>query len=178
MVLLFIYGAPAVGKLTVARKVAELTGLRLFHNHLTVDLLLSIFDFGSKPFVLLREQIWLSVFREAARRKVSLIFTFNPERTVRDSFIPATIEAIESEGGSVEFVQLTCSEQELARRLVNPSRSQYGKLASLERYHDLKNSGAFDFADIDQTALRIDTTELAPDDTARLIATHFSLRME
>src|SRR3712207_8263459 len=32
--LLFLHGPPAVGKLTVARRVAELTGWRLFHNHL------------------------------------------------------------------------------------------------------------------------------------------------
>jgi hypothetical protein len=46
----------------------------------------AVFDFGSEPFVLLRAQIWLSIFREAAQRNVSLIFTFAPERTVRASF--------------------------------------------------------------------------------------------
>jgi len=42
MKLLFIYGRPAVGKLTVARAVAERTGGRLFHNHLAVNLALSL----------------------------------------------------------------------------------------------------------------------------------------
>lgn len=175
MVLLFIHGAPAVGKLTVARKIADLTGFRLFHNHLTVDLLLSVFDFGSEPFVLLREQIWLSVFREAARQKVSLIFTFNPERTVRQSFIGDTVEAIESEGGVVHFVQLFCSEQELERRLVSPARSEYGKLTSLEQYKELKHSGAFVFGDIGPAALTIDTTYSPAENTAQLIVEHFSL---
>ena len=31
---LFLYGAPAVGKLTVAKELADLTGYKLFHNHL------------------------------------------------------------------------------------------------------------------------------------------------
>ena len=53
MKLLFLHGAPAVGKLTVARDLAALTGLRLFHNHLTVDLVSSLFAFGSEPFILL-----------------------------------------------------------------------------------------------------------------------------
>ncbi len=36
MRLVFIYGPPGVGKLTVARELAALTGFKLFHNHLTV----------------------------------------------------------------------------------------------------------------------------------------------
>lgn len=175
MTLLFIYGAPAVGKLTVARKLADLTGFRLFHNHLTVDLLLSVFDFGSKPFVLLREQIWLSVFKEAAKQNVSLIFTFNPERTVRRSFIEETIDATESEGGKVHLVQLTCAAEELERRLASPSRGEFGKLVSLQQYHDLKHSGAFEFGEIGKTELTVDTTDLPAEDTARVIANHFSL---
>ncbi len=73
MNLIFIHGSPAVGKLTVARELAKLTGFRLFHNHLTVDLVSSIFDFGSEPFVLLREQIWLAAFAEAARNELRTV---------------------------------------------------------------------------------------------------------
>ena len=63
MRLIFVYGLPATGKLTVARELALITGFQVFHNHLAVDLLLSVFEFGSRPFVELREQIWLSVRR-------------------------------------------------------------------------------------------------------------------
>jgi len=42
MELLFIYGPAAVGKLTVARELAKLTGFRLFHNHLTVDAVMAL----------------------------------------------------------------------------------------------------------------------------------------
>ncbi len=47
MMLAFIYGAPAVGKLTMARAVAALTGFRVFHNHVAFDFAESIFDFPS-----------------------------------------------------------------------------------------------------------------------------------
>jgi cytidylate kinase len=67
MKLIFIYGLPATGKLTVAQELASLTGYKFFHNHLAVDLLLSIFEFGSSSFVQLREEIWLSVFDQACR---------------------------------------------------------------------------------------------------------------
>jgi hypothetical protein len=51
MRLIFLYGLPATGKHTVAQYLAALTGYKLFHNHLAVDLLLSVFDFGTQPFV-------------------------------------------------------------------------------------------------------------------------------
>ena len=41
MKLVVLHGPPAVGKLTVARELARLTGWRLFHNHLVVDALLA-----------------------------------------------------------------------------------------------------------------------------------------
>ena len=169
MKLVFLHGAPAVGKLTVARELAALTDFRLFHNHLTVDLASSLFSFGSEPFILLREQIWLAAFAQAARNNVSLIFTFNPERTVREKFIRDTIDLVEAAGGKVVFVELTCTEAELEQRLEDESRREFGKLASLEQYRSLKNAGAFQFPKLPK-GISIDTTKQPPANTARLIA--------
>lgn len=173
MKLVFLHGAPAVGKLTVARELAALTGFRLFHNHLTVDLVSSLFPFGSEPFVHLREQIWLAAFAEAARNNVSLVFTFNPERTVRESFVQDTIEVVEAAGGEVVFVELTCDEGELEARLEDASRREFGKLASVAQYRSLKDSGAFQFPRL-PNHLSLDTTNQSPADSARLISTHLT----
>src|SRR5262249_50851265 len=105
MKLIFLYGLPGTGKLTIARELSALTGVRLFHNHLTVDLLLSVFSFGSEAFVDLRESIWLSVFEEAAASLPVMIFTFNPENSVRQSFIEKAIRTVESRGGEILFVE-------------------------------------------------------------------------
>lgn len=177
MRLLFLHGAPAVGKLTVARELATLTGLRLFHNHLAVDLVSSLFAFGSEPFILLREQIWLAAFAEAARQQVSLIFTFNPERTVRDRFIQDAIEAVESAGGKIIFIELTCAEAELERRIEDASRKKFGKLASVEQYRSLKEAGAFQFSALPH-GISLDSTSQSPEETARLIREYVgSLRL-
>jgi hypothetical protein len=138
MELLFIYGPAAVGKLTIGRELAKLTGFRLFHNHLTVDAVMAVFDFGSEAFIKLREQIWLSVFKEAAERDVSLIFTFSPERTVRTSFIQDTLDAVESSAGKVQFIELTCPITELEQRIENPSRAEFCKLRSLEVFRKIR----------------------------------------
>lgn len=169
MILVFIHGAPAVGKLTVARELAGLTGFPLFHNHLTVDLVSSLFAFGTPPFVRLREQIWLAAFAEAARNELSLIFTFNPERTVNEDFIQKTIEVIEAAGGQVVFVELACSDEELERRIEEPSRKEFGKLASLAQYRKLKSEGAFDFPKL-PSEISIDTTKQSPAATAKIIS--------
>jgi chloramphenicol 3-O-phosphotransferase len=165
MRLIFIHGAPAVGKLTVARELAELTGLPLFHNHLAVDVLTPLFEFGSPSFVKLRELIWLSVFQEAAKNDVSLIFTFAPERTVRPSFIQDTITTVEARGGVVHFVRLTCSAGEIEQRLARPSRAEFGKLQSLEQYQSLTRAGAFDYPEL-PAALTVDTGAVSPRDAA------------
>lgn len=168
MWLLFLHGPPASGKLTVARELEQLTGFRLFHNHLAVDLLESVFEFGSPPFALLREQLWLSVFREAARADVSLIFTFAPERTVRPGFPDAALSSVRSEGGAVLFAGLRCGESEIERRLADPSRSAYGKLRSVERYRELRDSGAFEVPPL-RADIEVDTGALPPIEAARRI---------
>ena len=175
MNLVFIHGAPAVGKLTVARELADLTGYRLFHNHLTVDLVTAVFDFGTPAFILLRERIWLAVFREAAERNVSLIFTVSPESTVREQFIPEAIDAVEPAGGRVIFVELTCASDEIEQRIESPSRSGFGKLRSIEQYRELQQSGAFDFPRLPNSGLSLDTTSRTPKEVAQLIVGHFSL---
>ena len=175
MKLIFLYGPPAVGKLTVAQELARLTGYKLFHNHLTVDLVTSLFPFGSEPFVKLREEIWLAVLAEAAEQDLSLIFTFNPERSVRSSFIQNAKDTIESKGSQIIFVELTCDETELERRIERPSRKEFGKLASLEQYRALRAEGAFNFPELPRE-LSIDTTDKPPTETAREIAEYLTAR--
>jgi hypothetical protein len=171
MRLIFIYGWPATGKLTVARELALITGYPVFHNHLAVDLLLSTFAFGSKPFVELREAIWLSVFRQAAESQVpGLIFTFAPEASVRPAFIPDTIKTLGQAGGSVDFVELTCPVPELKRRIPDPSRKQFNKLSSVALFEQLEAEGSLGALPMPQPRVSIDTSTCAPARAALEIA--------
>jgi hypothetical protein len=174
MQLVFIHGPAACGKLTVATELAARTGLRLFHNHLTVDLVAALFDFGSDPFVRLREWIWLEAFREAARHDLSLIFTFHPEASVAGDFPERVAAIVRESGGEVVFVELVCSEVEIERRIESESRSKYGKLNSREDYEALRDSGAFAYPPLPEPALRIDTGEHTPAEAARRIAHHLA----
>jgi hypothetical protein len=170
MKLIFLYGLPATGKLTVAQELAKLTGYKLFHNHAVVDMLVPLFGFGSPPFVELREQIWLSVFEQAARNQLEgLIFTFNPESTVRAGFVDAAIGTVTRHGGEVSFVELVCPLAEVKRRIDSPSRLQYGKLSSLSLFEELHAAGVFDSSHMPKPSLTVDTSLCSPAEAAAQI---------
>ncbi len=77
MNLIIIYGSQGVGKLTIARQFAEKSGYRLFHNHVSVDVARTLFDFGDEGF---NEVVWAVrtlVFEQAAKHNMpGLIFTW------------------------------------------------------------------------------------------------------
>jgi hypothetical protein len=167
MKLLFIYGRPAVGKLTVAREVAERTGGRLFHNHLTVNLALSVYDFGTPGFVELREKIWLAVFRRALADKLPLlIFTFNPENTVTQEFVDGLFAEMKAGGAEVIKVELTADEALIEARLGAESRRRDGKVMDPAMYRRLRLRGVFETPVIRAPRLKLDTGKLSSVDAA------------
>ena len=160
----------------MARRVGELTGFPVFHNHLVVDMLQAVFDFGSPPFVKLRESVWLRVFEQASEQQMpGLIFTFTPEKTVRPDFVSAVVSAIENVGGRVLFVRLICPEDELERRMENEARAEFGKLRSLDLYRPLWDEDAFAYPPLPDSGLIIDTGGAGPVESARRIVDHFGL---
>lgn len=171
MELIFLHGPPAAGKLTVARALAETTGLALFHNHYVVDAVGAVFPFGSPAFRRLREHYWLEMFEAAAEAGRSLIFTFAPEGTVSRGFPQAAAAAVTARGGRVRFIALTCPDDEQERRLEAASRAEYGKLRSVDMLRDLKAKGAFDYPPL-PAELTLNTADLAPADAAARIAEH------
>jgi deoxyadenosine/deoxycytidine kinase len=176
MRLIVLYGMPAVGKLTVAQELVNVTRYKLFHNHLVADLVQSVFPFGSPEFVELREQFWLSVFDKAARSGMSgMIFTFNPESTVRAAFIQETIKTVEQADGHVDFVELTCPLPELKRRMASLSRHQFKKLTSVELFEELHAEGVFEANYMPKPRLSIDTSEVQPARAALQIARTLAL---
>ncbi len=72
-----IFGPPAVGKMTVAFELAKRTGLRVFHNHMTVDLVLNYFEFGDEQYRRLVSEFRRRIVEEVAVSSLSgIIFTY------------------------------------------------------------------------------------------------------
>lgn len=158
MNLIFIYGPPAVGKLTVAEELAKLTGYRLFHNHLAQDLADEVYPGFSKKKFALTDAIRLKVFESAAESNTSLIFTYvYAGHEYSDPFIKTTVDTVSRHNGAIYFVRLTASREVLLDRVVNDSRKRFKKAHGVDEL-----SGRLDGFDLEGQAegvngLTIDT---------------------
>ena len=175
MNLVFIYGPPGVGKLSVARELARSTGYRLFDNHVSIACAQSVFDFGTKPFWKIVGGVRDMVFEEAAANGVSLIFTFVYEHPQDASHVEHRCGFFEARGGRALLVRLFCEREELERRLPRPDRARAGKLASLDTLRELLERSDLFSAVPGRESLEIDNTGLAPEEVARLITGHYHL---
>ncbi len=99
MKLIIIHGPPAAGKLTVSRALAERTGFKVFHNHVSIDCVKAVFDFGSDAFWRVIKTIREETLSEAARSDVSLIHTFCYAKGPDDEQFLRMIDKVESNGG-------------------------------------------------------------------------------
>ena len=170
---IFLFGRPGVGKLTVGELLSADTGYRLLHNHAVVDLVTSLFSFGSPPFVALREKLWLDAIDACITEKLpGVIMTFAPESTVTDEFIPTLKKHVTARRGSLRFIELRCTDAELETRLTAESRGRFGKLRDVKLFRKLYEAGAFDHPKMPAAELVVDTTGREPLESARLIASH------
>jgi hypothetical protein len=176
MKLLFLYGPPAAGKLTVATELAALTGFKLFHNHMTVDLARAFFEFASPGFMHVVDTMRMALFEAAAMEPLDgLIFTFVYSADRDDDWVREVVATVERHGGEVCFVRLVCEQALLLERVALPERTRYRKLVDPEKLRalmerrDLVSSLRFG------ESLTIDTARVAPQEAARQIVAHYAL---
>jgi chloramphenicol 3-O-phosphotransferase len=176
MRLVYLYGPPGVGKLTVARALAALTDFKLLHNHLTVNLVTALFPFGSASFMRLIRQFRDEMVTEAARVNIDMVITgvyLGTREQTTD--IRARLEPVYASGGSALFVRLVCDREVWLARVPNESRRHEGKLLDPDRAVGLFNGeDPFSIMPIEPT-LTLDTTWLPPTEAAAQIVAHFDL---
>jgi AAA domain-containing protein len=175
MQLVFIYGPPGVGKLSVGRELAALTGFGLFHNHLTLDLAVVLYPFGSEPFRRLVRRYRLEFIAEAVQANVDLVYTFVYNKPDDDAFMAELLEPVRASGGHVRFVRLTCARAVLLARVEDASRRARGKLVDPAVVAELLDKRNMEATVPGGDSLSIDTTHLAPDEAAVRIAQHYAL---
>ena len=168
-----LYGAPASGKLTVARALAARTGFRVVHNHLTTDLVSQVLDRGAPGFWDLVKELRLRVFATAAAHGIDVVSTtaYVPQERPWIAEIEA---AVQSHGGQVRFVGLRPSVETLEQRVLSPSRVSHRKLQTVESLRAALREADY-FSTINTDDLVIDNSVLSADETAERIVAHFSL---
>jgi chloramphenicol 3-O-phosphotransferase len=173
MRLVLLYGPPGVGKLTIGRQLAEMTGFKLFHNHLTVNAVEAVFPRGTDSWQRLIRAMRCLMVAEAARAGVDVVMTF--ALGAGEGAARAYVEAAESNGGRVHLVRLTCADEVLLTRVGAAERAALGKLTDPARLRELLDSShrprELGFGE----SLTIDTTDTAPAEAARRIVEHYGL---
>jgi hypothetical protein len=178
MKLLLVYGPPAVGKLTIAKEIARLTGFKVFHNHLTVNLVAAILPRGTPAYRQLLWDIRYAVFAEAARAHIDgLIFTMVYRRD-QEPFIARCVEIVEQVGGEVCFVHAYCHAETLRQRVVREDRKRHGKITSVELLNELLShwepQSTFEAA-TRWDSLSLNTDVLRPVEAAQQVIAHYRL---
>jgi len=181
-----LVGPPAVGKMTVGRELAARTGMRLLHNHVTIDVVLRFFDFGTPAYSRLVGEFRRRIIEEVAASELpGLIVTFvwafdDPtDETVVDSWM----SYFRGRGGRVVFAELEApqsvrlerarTELRLAEKpVMRDLAAARERLLDADVQYQLNTAGARgDRADW----LRIDTTHLTAEQTAQQIIDHFAI---
>jgi len=156
----------------VGYELAKRTGLKLFHNHMSIDLALNFFGFGEPPFNRLVSEFRKRIFEEvAASNMPGLIFTFVWSLQLESDrkYIDDASAIFRANGGEVYFVELEATLEERLRRnetefrlAEKPSKrkleSSRQPVLDVEKEHKMNSWGDFfyhhNYLKIDNTSLR------------------------
>ncbi|KRR01149.1 hypothetical protein [Bradyrhizobium valentinum] len=175
MKLLFLHGAPAAGKLTVAKALLRIVPGRLMDNHAAIDLALTVFDFGAPGFWELVHDVRRSAIDAAAEHRVPLLVTTfcYAEPDDREQFRQIE-EIVQRRGGELLPVFLHCSREEALSRVGNPDRVARRKITSGE--HLILELDRYDLTAVPRPdCLRLDTGMNPAEVTAQAIVRRFGL---
>jgi chloramphenicol 3-O-phosphotransferase len=178
MKLIIIYGAEASGKLTIARNLAEKTNLKLFHNHVSIDVGKVLFSYGEDAYNELVWNVRLLVFESAAKNKLpGVIFTWAYSHPGFQPQLDRLLESMKPYDVEVHYVYVSCSQEMLEQRVQSSARFEAGKISTVEKLREqqkIKNHAEIPNTD----SLVIDNTNLPPDKAADMIVREFKLVIE
>ena len=164
MKLMFLIGSGAVGKMTVGQELTKITDFRLFHNHMTIEPVIEVFGyFNSKAISRMREV----VFEEfAASDNYGLIFTYMWAFDQQSDW--DYVEHVKE-----IFKQRNVTENRLKNKASknNIEASNQWLINDDEKYRIESLDGEVPF----ENYIKIDNSDLSPEDTARKIKEYFNL---
>ncbi|WP_102027608.1 AAA family ATPase [Salirhabdus sp. Marseille-P4669] len=125
MRLVLLFGPQAVGKMTVGQELAKMTGLKLFHNHMTIDLVLNFFEYGTPPFKRLVNSFRNEILTEVANSDLpGVIFTYVWAFDMKEDWesVDRITNIFEAKGNDVYYVELEADVEERLKRNVTTNR--------------------------------------------------------
>jgi shikimate kinase len=183
---ILIYGPQAVGKMTVGHELEKITNLKLFHNHMTIELVTPFFNYGTSAGRRLVDHFRDEIFKEVASSDMEgLIFTYvwyfdskedwdyveSIAKIFRDK--SAEICYVELEADTEERLIRNKSEHRLSHKPTkrNTEWSENELKTSLESHRLNSEEGEIK----ENNYLRINNTNVSPEDVAKRIKEKFNL---
>lgn len=185
-----ILGPHAVGKMTVGQELAKLTGLRLFHNHMSIELTRKLFAHSEKEWSILNETIRKTVFELFAKGDFpGLIFTYMCAFDIQSEFdyLQNVIELFQENGAKCCVVELCADfEERLIRnksenRLLHKEskRNLEWSEAEMRETSEKYRLNSYDGEKLPfEHYMKIDNTNLTPEDVAKRIKSYFAIAEE
>ena len=183
MKLVFLIGNAAVGKMTVGQELMKLTGLKLFHNHMTIEPVIDIFgQFDGKVIQRLRHVI----FEEYAKSdRYGMIFTYMwafDQQSDWDyiEYVKSIFKPYDTEFYYVELVasqEIRLKRNATENRLRNKASKRNIEVSNqrLIRDDSKYRLESFDGEIPFDNYVKIDNSNLSPDEVARMIKDRFNL---
>lgn len=187
MKLVLIFGPQAVGKMTVGHELEKITELKLFHNHMTIELVNPFFSYGTKEGKRLVRLFRQEIFEEVSKSDLyGLIFTYVWAFDLQSDwdYVKEVCNIFESKGGSVFFVELDADLAEriernkTSHRLLhkptkrNTVKSEKDLKTTFEKYRLNSRAGEIKI----ENYLKINNTHLSPQEVARMIVEKFNFQ--
>ena len=183
MKLVILFGAGAVGKMTVGQELMKITDLRLYHNHMDIDPVIEIFGNRNYSAVTRIREV---IFDEFVKSDLpGMIFTFMWALDIQDDwdYLDRFVDIFRRNEAEIYYVELVASQKIRLQRNATENRLQHKASkrdidASNERlknedahYRLVSNDGEFPF----EKYIKIDNSNLSPDVVAKMIKERFLL---
>ncbi len=186
MKFLLILGAQAVGKMTVGEEIEKITDLKLFHGHMTIELVSKFFNYGTPSGKRLVKLFREEIFKEAiASDLYGLMFTyvcaFDEEYDI--NYVNNLINYFEMNGADVSVVELEADIKIRELRNVTPHRLQEKPTkrniewsqAEIVRSNNKYRLTSYDGEIKTDSYLRINNENLEASEVAKIIKKTFNL---
>lgn len=114
MKLVVLHGPPASGKFTIAKELEAQIGSRTFHNHLTLEVAKSLFEFGSQAFWELVLNLRLTCLTASVRHGTgTIVWTWCYDHPSDLKLFEKVEQIAHSENAEILPVYLQCRMEEL-----------------------------------------------------------------
>lgn len=186
MKLVMIFGDAAVGKMTVGQELMKMTNLRLFHNHMTIEMVIDVFGYYNANVVAKLREVMFESFAESQNEGLIFTYMWAFDQQSDWDYVNHVSEIFKKQGAELYYVELIALlEIRLVRNATEnrlkhkPSKrdleaSNQRVMHASTNYRIVSRDGEIPF----ENYIKIDNSYLSAKACAKMIAKRFNFEKE